>query len=71
MRKADTSDSGAYGPRDMVTERAGSRDNSKKRSYGFIMSSLGAVANYVGSVLILVIAIILSETLSGTAAQTA
>jgi hypothetical protein len=48
-----------------------SKDTAKRRNYGFRISALGSVANYVGSILMLVIVIILSQTLSGSSAQTA
>jgi hypothetical protein len=40
-----------------------------KRKYGFNMSLLGMVANGVGGIVVFVIVIILTQTLSGTAAQ--
>ena len=40
-----------------------------ERKYGFNMSLLGMVANGVGGTLVFVVVIILSQTLSGEAAQ--
>ena len=71
MRNADVSDSGTDALHDVAMEKIGPKDNSRQRSYGFIMSTLGVVATCVGSILMLVITIILSRTLSGTAAETA
>lgn len=41
----------------------------KKRKYGFNMSLLGMVANGLGGIIVFVVVIILTQALSGPAAQ--
>ncbi|KAJ9609001.1 hypothetical protein H2200_006772 [Cladophialophora chaetospira] len=71
MRNADAANTGTDLLHDAPMKRIGNEDNTRGRSYGFVMSILGSVTNYVGSILMLVLGIILSRTLSGNAAQTA
>ena len=49
----------------MVSEKA------SKRDYGVAMTIFGLISTQVGSVVLLVIVIVLTETLSGTAATSA
>lgn len=43
--------------------------SNKRRKYGFNMSLLGMVMNGLGGIIVYVIVIILTQTLSGEAAQ--
>ena len=61
---------------DPLTFRHAVEDNSQKRktmqrSYGFRMSILGQISTQAGSVVLLVVVVILSETLTGAAANSA
>lgn len=44
-------------------------NSDKKRKYGFNMSLLGMVMNGLGGIIVYVVVIILTQTLSGEAAQ--
>lgn len=43
--------------------------SNKKRKYGFNMSLLGMVMNGLGGIIVYVVVIVLTQTLSGEAAQ--
>ena len=46
-----------------------SENSNKRRKYGFNMSLLGMIMNGLGGIIVFVVVIVLTQTLSGEAAQ--